>query len=356
MPHKHSHGFDAAATKRRLASTWFKTIFGMSLISVLAVAALMYFGLSFTWGVVLLGAWSLVPVFSWYHSGTLVLKLMKCREPNAHNPDHQRLVRLVDELYPLTGLKVKPPVYISPIPMPNAFATGRNPANSFIAATEGLLHLGLTDAELKAVLAHELAHVKCRDVSIGSFMAVMGSLFAIVLSAGIPGLFRGVFSGGEAPLLDKLSDKVNKDKKRFFTPDGGVAGFIMMLVIFYIVSMLTKFLALFVSRCRESAADVLAAEWTQDPCALSTALQKIRNFMMRQRRDIRLITLTRGMKPLFIVNAFDEDDETGIDNSVDARLGRWWRGLGEHHPSVEKRVAELDAMAGGQCPRVRERD
>ncbi len=355
MPHQHPHGFDAAATKSRLTSTWLKTIFGITLISVLAVSALMYFGLSFTWGVVLLGAWSLVPAFSWYHSGTLVLKLMKCREPNAHNPDHQRLVRLVDELYPLTGLKVKPPVYISPVPMPNAFATGRNPANSFIAATEGLLHIGLTDAELKAVLAHELAHVKCRDVSIGSFMAVMGSLFAIVLSAGLPGLFRGVFSGGEAPLLDKLSDKVNKDKKRFFTPDGGVAGFITMLLLFYVISMFTKFLALFVSRCRESAADVLAAQWTNDPCALSTALQKIRNFMLRQRRDIRLITLTRGMKPLFIVNAFDEDDESGVDNSLGARLGRWWRGLGEHHPSVEKRIAELDAMSGGQCPRVRDR-
>lgn len=355
MPHNHPHGFDAAATKSRLASTWFKTIFGMTLISVLAVSALVYLGLSLTWGVVLLGAWSLVPVFSWYHSGTLVLKLMKCRAPSEHNPDHQRLVRLVDELYPVTGLKVKPPVYISPIPLPNAFATGRNPANSFIAATEGLLHLDLTDAELKAVLAHELAHVKCRDVSIGSFMAVMGSLFAIVLSAGFPGLFRGVFSGGEAPLLDKLSDKVNKDKKRFFTPDGGVAGFIIMLAIFYLVSMLTKFLALFVSRCRESAADVLAAQWTGDPCALSTALQKIRNFMMRQRRDIRLITLTRGMKPLFIVNAFDEDDESGVDKSLGARLGRWWRSLGEHHPPVEKRIQELDIMSGGQCPRVRDR-
>lgn len=353
MPHRHSHGFDVAATKRRLASTWFKTIFGMTLISVLAVSALVYFGLSFTFGVVLLGAWSLVPVFSWYHSGTLVLKLMKCREPSAHNPDHQRLVRLVDELYPVTGLKKKPPVYISPIPMPNAFATGRNPENSFIAATEGLLHLDLTDAELKAVLAHELAHVKSRDVSIGSFMAVMGSLFAIVLSAGLPGLFRGVFSGGESPLLDKLSDKVNKDKKRFFTPDGGVAGFLVMLMLFYVISLLTKFLALFVSRCRESAADVLAAQWTGDPCALSTALQKIRNFMMRQRRDLRLITLTRGMKPLFIVNAFDEDDETARDNSLGARLGRWWRGLGEHHPPVDVRIKELDAMSGGTCPRVR---
>ncbi len=353
MPNNHSHGFDAAATKRRLASTWFKTIFGITLMSVLAVSALMYFGLSFTWGVVLLAAWSLVPVFSWYHSGTLVLKLMKCRAPNAHNPDHQRLVRLVDELYPVTGLTVKPPVYISPIPMPNAFATGRNPAHSFIAATEGLLHLDLTDAELKAVLAHELAHVKCHDVSIGSFMAVMGSLFAIVLAAGLPGLFRGVFSGGESPLLDKLSDKVDKDKKRFFTPDGGVAGFIMMLLLFYVVSVFTKFLALFVSRCRESAADVLAAQWTNDPCALSTALQKIRNFMMRQRRDLRMVTLTRGMKPLFIVNAFDEDDETGADKSLGARLGRWWRGLGEHHPPVEKRIAELDAMSGGTCPRVR---
>lgn len=350
--HNHSHGFDAAATKRRLASTWIKTIFGMTLISALALSSLIYFGLSFSYGVVLLGLWSLVPIFSWYHSGTLVLKLMKCRPPSPHNPDHQRLVRLVEGLYPKTGLKVHPPVYISPMPLPNAFATGRSPATSFIAATEGLLYLDLTDEELEAVLAHELAHVKCRDVSIGSFMAVMGSLFAIVLSAGLPGLFRPVFSGGEAPLLDKLSDKVTKEKKRFFLPDGGVAGFIIMLMLFYVVSVLTKILALFVSRCRESSADILAAQWTSNPCALSTALQKIQNFMRRLRPDLRQLIITRGMKPLFIVNAFDEDDERQTSGGIGKRLSRWWRGLGEHHPPVEKRIKELDAMSGGTCERL----
>ena len=151
-----------------------------------------------------------------------------------------RLVRLVDELYPLTGLKKKPEVLVSPIPLPNAFATGRNPENAFIAATAGLFSCNLTDAEIKAVLAHELAHVKSHDVAITSLTSVLSSLFAILLSTGYPRFFQSVFVSNDSNLLDKLSDKVKNKKKGFVAPVAGLAGFLLTLVLFWIHRLLRQ--------------------------------------------------------------------------------------------------------------------
>lgn len=352
MSTKNPQGFNPDVVKRRLFWTWLQTVLGVGFIGALTVGALVWLGFNWSVGLVVLLVWSLLPLLSWYHSGTLVLKLMRCQAPNPKNANHMRLVRIVDKLYPKTGLEWKPPVYISPIPMPNAFATGRNPKHSFIAATEGLLHCGLNDEELEAVLAHELAHVKTRDVAIGSFTAVMGSLFAILLAGGLPRLFHAAFSSNGAPLLDRLSQKVKHEKKRFFLPDGGLVGFVFMLVIFYFVSVFTKLVTMFVGRSRESAADVLAAQWTGNPCALSMALQKIRHFLDNHRPDIRLIVITRGLTPILLVNALDDEDEDAEGGSLMTRLRRWWRRLGENHPPVSHRMAALDEMAGGSCPRL----
>ena len=168
--------YDEKAVARELRVNWIKTFAGMGLLTALSLGTLMYVGVQFSFILVLLGLFGVaLPLFSWYNSAKLVKRLMRCEKPNAFNSDHMRLVRLVDELYPLTGLKKKPEVLVSPIPVPNAFATGRNPDNSFIAATEGLFSCDLTDAEIKAVLAHELAHVKSHDVAITSFTSVLGS-------------------------------------------------------------------------------------------------------------------------------------------------------------------------------------
>ncbi|MBX3152172.1 M48 family metalloprotease [Candidatus Obscuribacterales bacterium] len=351
MAHNHS------AIKRRISMTWIQTALGVLFLAALSVGGLWYLGFHWSFGMIILGLWVLFPLLGWYHSGTLVKKLMRCQAPNLNDPDHARLVRLVDKLYPVTGLPVKPPVYVSPLPVPNAFATGRNPRNAFIAATEGLFEVGLNDDELEAILAHELAHVKAHDVAITSFTAVLGSAFSLIVAQGLPWLFHGVFSSRKsATLLDKLENKVNKQKKGFFATTGGIAGFIVMAILFYIVSIFAKFVTLFVSRCRESHADALAALWTNNPCALSTSLQKIVLWMtFHSGPDMKTRFLISGLSPLLLVSDFDNEftgDPKKNKGGVFASIRRWWKGLGENHPPIPERLKMLDEMSGGSCPRI----
>jgi Zn-dependent protease with chaperone function len=180
----------------------------------------------------------------------------------------------------------------------------------------------------------------------------MGSLFSLVLAVGLPGLFRGEFVSKttNAPLLNKLSKKVGQ-KKRFLIPAGGFFGFVLMLVLFYIISIFTKLITLFVGRTRESSADAYAALWTKNPCALSTALQKLVLFEAMNGGNMRMMVLTRGLAPLFIVNSFGEDDFRP-EKPAGNPLSRWWTRLGQNHPPVVERLVTLDKLSGGSCPRV----
>lgn len=354
---KHS-AVDQDAINRELRGNWIRTIIGILAMGGLAFAGLVLLGLNFTVATVILLFFSvLMPVFGWYNSANLVKKMMRCREPNLMDKDHARLVRLVDELYPLTGLKRKPEVLISPIPIPNAFATGRNPDNAFIAATEGLFMVGLEDREIKAILAHELAHVKSRDVAITSLVSVLGSMFAIVLAGAFPSMFNACFEmkSKREDLLDKLTNKVKREKKRFADPVTAVTGFFITLVVFYFVSIFAKLVTLFVSRSRESAADVLASQWTKDPCALATALQKIVDWMNRNKALIQFKILLGGMDQLLFVSL--KEGEEGLEDDHEpkdaiSRFKKWVSHLGDNHPPVEDRVKLLDELAGQACPRM----
>ncbi|HMW91124.1 MAG TPA: M48 family metalloprotease [Candidatus Obscuribacter sp.] len=362
--HKHSNKYsgpdpsvDQASIDRQLRINWIRTIFGIALMGGLSFAGLVFLGVNFTVATVILFFFSvLMPLFGWWNSANLVLKMMRCRPPNMNDRDHARLVRLVDEIYPLTGLKKKPEVFISPLPIPNAFATGRSPSTAFIAATEGLFAVGLEDREIKAILAHELAHVKSRDVAITSLVAVLGSLFSILLAGFAPGMFNACFSerNNREDLVGKLSNKVKRDKKRFADPASAVTGFFITLVVFYIASIFAKLITLFVSRSRESAADVLAANWTRDPCALATALQKIVDWMNRNKAALQLKILLGGMEPLLFVSL--HEGEEGLNPPPPkgwlARLRKWVGHLGDNHPPVEDRVTLLDGLAGSVCPRM----
>jgi heat shock protein HtpX len=353
---------DQAAIDRELRSNWIRTFIGIALMGALSGAGLLWLGVNFTVATCILFFFSvLMPLFGWYNSANLVKKMMRCTPPDLGNADHVRLVRLVDELYPLTGLKTKPDVLVSPLPIPNAFATGRSPSNAFIAATEGLFAVGLTDREIKAILAHELAHVKSRDVAITSLVAVLGSLFAMILAGASPRIFNACFVDnskpkGEDDLLGKLSHKVKRDKKRLVDPASAVTGFFITLVTFYVVSIFAKLITMFVSRSRESAADVLAAQWTNDPCALSNALQKIVDWMNRNRAALQLKILLGGMDSMLFVSL--HEGEEGLEGKKPRglwqRLRHWASHLGDNHPPVEDRVQLLDSLAGTTCPRIDE--
>lgn len=339
---------DDSEIAKHVRSNWLRTILGIVFLGALSGGALTWFGLNLGLTTFILAIFTVVlPVFSWYNSAGMVKKLMRCQTPSANNLDHQRLVRLVDELFPATGLKVKPEVMVSPIPVPNAFATGRNANNAIIAATEGLFLVDLSDDELKAILAHELAHVKNHDVAITSLTSVLGSLFAIAIAVGYPSFFNGNFVPRDRDLLGKLSDKVKSDKRNFATPAVGLAGFVMTLLIFAVVSFFVKFVTLFVTRARESGADALAAQWTGNPCALATALRKITDWMNRNRLLLQMRIMMDGMKPMLFLG-LHESDET--PTTIKGKLAKWWQEIGEAHPPVPARIKVLEAMAGATCP------
>jgi heat shock protein HtpX len=341
---------DQKAISRQLRANWARTIGGILLLAALAFSALTFVGLHIGPASVIIFVLSVVlPILSWYNSGTLVKTLMKCHAPSPDNPDHMRLVRLVDEIFPTTGLKTKPEVLISPIGMPNAFATGRSPSAAFIAATEGLFLVDLEDNELRAILAHELAHVKTRDVAITSMTSTLGSLFAIILAGGLPWLFRPAFI---QPSKGGFNLKGKDSKKGFAAPVAGIGGFIVTVLLFWVVSFVAKFVTLFVSRARENAADALAAQWTGDPCALATALLKITDWMERNQALLQLKILLGGMSGLLFVSLHEGSHRHA--NGALSRISQWWREIGENHPPVEDRIAVLETYAGQACPTMSE--
>lgn len=348
------NSFDSKKVSSHIRSAWIQTIAGISLLAGLSTLALFALGLHWSILVGVMVIWVLAPVYGWYNSASMVKKMMRCELASPDDPRHQRLIRIVDELYPVTGLAVKPPVYVSPMPVPNAFATGRSPSDAFIAATEGLLSVDLTDAEIKAVIAHEMAHIKSRDVTITSFTAVLGSIFALVLAQGLPWIFNPLFCKKDSKNLLARLDKKTKQKKRFFAGGGGVGSLILFVAIFFIASFFARLITLFVSRSRESHADALAISWTKDPCALSTALQKITLWMNMNIFEIRIQMLMGGLSPMLFVGLNDDEDLFNMTSAdgVASRLRRWWQRVGQQHPPIPDRLKTLDHFRGNSCPRI----
>jgi len=332
--------------------TWIQTILGAGALATLMAVALFLLGLDFSLAACILGLAVLFPLLGWYFSASIARRLTLCQSPEATNPDHVRLIGIVNRLLGKTDLKVAPPVYVSPLLIPNAIATGRTPGQSFIAVTEGLLALNLSDDELEAVLAHELAHVRNYDVAILSCLAATASLFSLILATAFPRLFNLAFISQRAPLMERLSRRVKGDKK-LLLPGAGIITFLSTLLVFYLVSCLVRMILLFVTRARESAADAQAAYWTGNPCALSTALQKIVNHMQRHDIDMRHFIIIAGLTPVFFASPLlPIDDESQKADGFFFRLRRWWRRLGDRHPPVKKRIETLDRLAGGICPRL----
>jgi heat shock protein HtpX len=187
---------------------------------------------------------------SYWFSDKIVLKMYRARPVSeAEAPDLHRIVR---ELAHQADLPV-PRICIIPSESPNAFATGRNPEHAVVAVTQGILRL-LHKHELKGVLAHEMAHVKHRDILIGSIAAtVAGAIMMIARMAQFAALFGG---GGSRDDDD----------------GGGGIGLIAMSILAPLAAMLIQ---MAISRSREYAADASGASFAGSPQGLASALKKI---------------------------------------------------------------------------------
>ena len=152
-----------------------------------------------------------------------------------------------------------PKVYLIPNDSPNAFATGRNPNHASVAVTQGILGL-LNDEELEGVIAHELGHVRNRDILISSVAATLAGAITWLASMARWGMIFGGYGG-------------DRDDRR----GGGIAAIIMMIV----APIAATLIQLAVSRSREYGADDTGAHWTGNPYALASALAQIDAYSRR---------------------------------------------------------------------------
>jgi len=239
--------------------------------------------------------------FSYWYSDKIVLRMYKARE--ATPGQAPELYGLVQNLANRAGLPT-PRVYIIPQESPNAFATGRNPENAVVAVTEGLLKIMNRD-ELAGVLAHELAHVKNRDILIGSIAATMAG--AIMMLASIA-RWSAIFGG--------RSDN-----------NGGMGGFglIIMSILSPIAAVLIQTA---ISRSREYMADASGAGFAQNNEGLASALEKLGAYSAKRPMDANPSTAH-----MFIVNPLS---------------GRKMMSLFSTHPPLNDRIAKL---RGFQAPK-----
>jgi heat shock protein HtpX len=169
-----------------------------------------------------------------------------------------RAYEVVERLAAKDGLPM-PKIYVIPSESPNAFATGRNPQHASVAVTHGILGL-LTDEELEGVLAHELGHVKNRDILTSSIAATLAGAITLVARMGYWATLFGGYGG------------------RGGRSRGGGLGALLMLIVAPIAASLIQ---LAISRSREYEADATGAHTTGNPYALARALQKLEDYSKR---------------------------------------------------------------------------
>ncbi|MCP4142985.1 MAG: zinc metalloprotease HtpX [bacterium] len=234
--------------------------------------------------------------FSYWYSDKLVLKMYRASEVSLKQAPE--LYEMVQRLTQQAGLPM-PKLYVIPQEAPNAFATGRNPEHAVVAVTEGLLKIMGRD-EVMGVLAHELAHVKNRDILIGSIAATMAG--AIMMLATMA-RWSAIFGGG------------GHDE------EGGGAGFIGLIVMSIIAPMAAMIIQMAISRSREYLADATGAQIAGNPAGLAGALEKLGAYSKRIPMDANPSTAH-----MFIVNPLS---------------GRSMMSLFSTHPPVEERIARL---------------
>ena len=329
------------AIRRRLIQTFAQTILGYLAMGVLCFLALWTFGFSyhFTFGFGLL--WLFLPVPMWWFCAKIAIAMTKSVPADPTNPKHKRVMDCVDRVFAQSGLKFKPPVYASPNPLPNAFATGPIHRKAVVAFTEGLLDIGLTDAEIEAVFAHELGHVRNYDVAINSFLGVLSSLFFLIVNAGLELVFGTLAFLGKFTGLARFIPKILKN--------------VLFYGIFWFTSQITKLVQMFVVRSRESGADATGAYFTGDPCSLATALEKLVAYVSshRPKPGMKEEVMYRALRPMMTIDPlYDTLAAEPKSGGIWSRIKGIWNYLMLTHPPASERIAQLERMNGGACPRV----
>ena len=235
-------------------------------------------------------------------------------------PEQQVLVNVVEEMAIAAGLP-RPRIWVVPDADPNAFATGLDEQHANIAVTEGLLKT-LSRDELQGVIAHEMAHVKNLDVRLMTLLAAMVGAIAL-MSDGMGRMLRGgVRIGGGGGGRSSKSGKGGNPL--------GVIVLVLWILSLIIAPIVSRFLAMAVSRKREYLADATGAQLTRNPVALAGALEKLESATGATRR------ITRGAAHLCIVDP--------AQRAINGKEG-FLADVFASHPPMRQRIARLNAMA-----------
>lgn len=238
----------------------------------------------------------------YWFSAPMALKMSRAVEVSeAEEPElHRMIARLAQRAeVPM------PKVYLTPADQPNAFATGRNPAHAAIACTQGIIR-ALPPRELEGVLAHEMAHIKNRDILIASIAAMVAGAISAIANILQFSMFFGGGDDEDNPL--------------------GIIGTIATIILAPIAAMIIQ---MAISRQREYVADATGAELLGDPDPLADALQTL-----HRGAEAIPMRVNQATAPLYIVNPLTWLHGRGLSN------------LFSTHPPMEERIARLRSMAG----------
>lgn len=235
-----------------------------------------------------------INTLAYWYSDRIVLRLYR-----AEPADNKTLEGIAEELAKNSKIPV-PRLYIVPSETPNAFATGRNPEKAAVAVTRGLLEF--PKDEIRAVMAHEMGHIRNRDVLVSTLAATIGGAISYMAQIGYWSLFMGGSRRGE----------------------GSIIGLILILIFAPLAAFLVR---MAINRGREYRADFFSAVVTKDPHSLASALKRIS--AETSRKHAKGVSATSHM---WIVNPF---------------RGNWFNRLFSTHPPLHKRVERLETMGAG---------
>ena len=264
-------------------------------------------------GVVALGVWLVLWLVARFQGDEVLLQMAGARQ--IEKRDHPQLYNVVEEMAIAAQLPKVPRVFIVDDPSPNAFAVGRDPEKAAVAVTIGLLQMMDRD-QLQGVVAHEVGHVKNRDVALMTTVGIM--LGAIVILADI-GMRAMWFGGGVRRSRDDGGQ-------------GGGAQAVLMLVaiVMLILSpILAQLIYFALSRRREYLADASGAMYTRWPEGLASALEKLGKAAIPQSDQSKVTA------PMYIVRPLRQGERRSLSASFST------------HPPLEKRIQILRSMAGG---------
>jgi heat shock protein HtpX len=279
-------------------------VFGFLSFVILLGYIIGWFYGSGTFGLVLAAAVGIIYfLISYYGGAEAILTMTKSRE--AKKPEHAYLINTVEGLAIAAGLPKAPKVYVIEDSALNAFATGRNPENSYVAVTSGLLEK-LNRSELEGVLAHEISHIKNYDIRVMMLAAVMVGMTVLLSDF----LLRSFLWGGQ----DRENNMIT------------IVLIIVGLILAILAPLVGEVIKLAISRKREYLADASAAELTRHPKGLADALRKIKNDP-----DPLVDQANKATAHLFISNPF-RDKKSFVSKMFST------------HPPIDDRIKKLDGM------------